>query len=200
MGNDYEARTGNEIVLDAAILRRIAEAASGIRGKDLYFIVRRSPVDPWSDFAFEIVDRNPGDVADAMVIKCRTAYTIPEKPVKKVVLTTDSDSVSENLADLADAIFWSESAVEKFAVPYYASVGGDMADWRIADLLSTFGQDKVAALVHLPKSDYASAAVNSARLRRGTLEDFFGVIPNMEGMGGTVNVVPLWEYLQGPQR
>jgi hypothetical protein len=187
----------DELTLDAAILRQLAEAASGIRDKDLYFVVRRG-ASPGSDMAFEILYADPGTVPDATVIRCRTARITPDKPVSQLALTMDSGAVSENLAKIADAVFWSESALQKFAVPYYASVGGDRALSRIADLITTFSKSDVAAMVHLPKSDYTTV---QSLTHRGALEDFFGVIEDRPPLDGSpVKVIPLRNFLEREQR
>lgn len=163
--------------LDSIQLRLIAEAASGNRGEPVYFVVL-----PDGTIA---ESKNP-DVPESekgLVIPAHTADRVPGKP-PLTVATIEAEGAPEpvNLLDLpnglgrADSVFWSESAVEKFLVPYYASVYGNQAAEAVADLLDAFIGDRrrsgsggeaeggrawgtvedveVYAMAHIPKSEY----------------------------------------------
>ncbi|HEX9937769.1 MAG TPA: hypothetical protein VGB15_11625 [Longimicrobium sp.] len=154
------------------LLREIAECASGMRSHDLYFVV-------------DAADPNRFDV------KVDPPQPVPEKPHTVVIHVSRSDDPDTrvttaiigdgadliNLLDLtvgtddphqggtfpADAVFWSVSAVEKFLVPYYASVYGDQAGTYVASLLAVLLpppdvtdalEDTAFAIAHLPSSEY----------------------------------------------
>jgi len=69
-----------------------------------------------------------------------------------------------------DSVFWTQSTVEKFLVPYYASVEGGHAAKKIEALLQLLGstvsvketselaplEGEVFALIHLPQSEYVA--------------------------------------------
>jgi|GEM_PF-2768535 len=72
----------------------------------------------------------------------------------------------------SDSVFWTQSAVEKFMVPYYASVYGGEAAEKIKAVLGLLGSTRrrrlesgkvdetdyeVFALIHLPQSEYVGA-------------------------------------------
>lgn len=73
----------------------------------------------------------------------------------------------------ADSVFWTQSAVEKFMVPYYASVYAGEAAEKIAAILGLLGSTRtirgdiegtpqeVFALIHLPQSEYVPATEDS---------------------------------------
>ncbi|HEX6748257.1 MAG TPA: hypothetical protein VF092_13255 [Longimicrobium sp.] len=74
----------------------------------------------------------------------------------------------------SDSVFWTQSAVEKFLLPYYASVAGGHAVTKIERLLGLLGstvtvrargpselapmEGEVFALIHLPQSEYVARA------------------------------------------
>jgi hypothetical protein len=167
--------------LDSIQLRLIAEAASGTRGTAVHFVtgpdgnIREVSHDRRGDGA-----RTDGGIAppplEAVVIPAYTEDKVPLKPPLNVA-TIHAEGVDEpvDLLDLpgglgaADAVFWSESAVEKFLLPYYASVYGNQAAKAVSDILLAFHGDRglggpsaragaddelTYAMAHIPKSEY----------------------------------------------
>jgi hypothetical protein len=109
--------------------------------------------------------------------------------VPKIGLTKCSD-----ISDTCDALFWSESAVEKFAVPYYASLAGSEAAGEVTDLILAYRDSDVYGLVHLPKSDYVPE-LRAGRVEKTKAEDFFGVLLAKTGpQGPELEVMSLREY------
>lgn len=122
-------------------LRFIAESASGMRDKDLYFVVSgdsagyswpTDPVEPTEDTV--VIHCAP--VADPIsTVNCAqiaaggTHVDLLNVGVKAVWPHEDPGTFS------ADAVFWSVSAVEKFLVPYYASVYGDQGLLRAGGMM-----------------------------------------------------------------
>jgi hypothetical protein len=96
--------------------------------------------------------------------------------VTEVTFAVEGETLTDNLADAYDAVFWSEAAVEKFVLPYYAS----KSLWEAAAVLDKlsmywYGQippdtdpgegessdvhflvDPPFAIAHTPDSDYTS--------------------------------------------
>jgi hypothetical protein len=156
--------------LDSIQLRLIAESASGSRGFPVTFVAL-------PDGTVEERKMRPKDVPPgSVVIPAHTKDMVPDKP-PLTVATIQAQGTTEpiDLLELpnglgrADAVFWSESAVEKFLIPYYASVYGNQATQAVGDLLEAFHGDRgdgakrgeatppevqTYAIAHIPKSEY----------------------------------------------
>jgi hypothetical protein len=170
--------------LDSLQLRLIAEAASGLRGEPVHFVAQ-------SDGTIrEMYHGEGGGEAggaqesghvppplDFVVVPAFTENVAPNMP-PLTVATLQAQGVPDpiDLLDLpgglgpADAVFWSESAVEKFVIPYYASVYGNQAARAVGDILEAFHGDRgdgggrgskltdpdvqTYAMAHIPKSEY----------------------------------------------
>jgi hypothetical protein len=173
--------------VDSIQLRLIAEAASGLRGTPVHFVAFESgeirevphPHHPQG----EPPAADGGGVAppplEAVVVPAFTTDMVPEKPpLTFAQIQAQGVEGPIDLLDLpgglgpADAVFWSESAVEKFLIPYYASVYGNQAAKVVGDILEAFHGDRgdggvhggggrltdpdalTYAMAHLPKSEY----------------------------------------------
>jgi hypothetical protein len=173
-------------ILDYRDLRRLAEYASGVRECD-------EPV--WlAAFGNGVIQRIDDPAAyprstDALVVATRVgagrgncdttrfARIGNEPGEKKSVDLLKIYYRGEPTA--ADSVFWSQSAVEKFMVPYYASVyAGEAAD-KIKAILGLLGSPQqirlpsgeiedtpyeVFALIHLPQSEYVDATTQPSEL------------------------------------
>ncbi len=158
--------------LDAATLRAIAEHASGVRDTILWFVVH-------GPRSVKVFHRDPGIVDGATVLVVHTGSTGKQPPVGHAKLGPDEVRALDLLRlkhrgkeYRADAVFWSESAVEKFVIPYYASKHGPRAGTEVQAILDVFHHGKkppkegetetdgngVFALVHVPTSEYIPAA------------------------------------------
>jgi hypothetical protein len=147
-------------------LREIAETASGLRNnEDLYFIIRGNP----ARYTWQTTPPEPSD--DTVVIHCngvddpasRVDYARigahGGEPVNLLQVTVGPVAPHPGGTYAADAVFWSVSAVEKFLVPYYASVYGDQGPWMAEQVLRVLDTSKAEggdafAVAHLPSSEY----------------------------------------------
>jgi hypothetical protein len=130
-------------------VRLAAECASGVRGIGLWFTYRDGSIEASAQ-------RPPGVVALGPVDTSPDAIrTFPLKSVSISLPDVEDPLVIPGTE--ADALYWSEAAVEKFLLPYYVSVGG----WAAGDLL----------LSQLAKAwfDYSATAVQVVAVgyRRG---------------------------------
>jgi hypothetical protein len=173
--------------LNSIQLRLIAEAASGLRGEPVHFVGMPDGTIREVRHGQPGGDAHPGEEAkgvvpppaEVVVVPAYTENMVPDKP-PLTVATIQAMGVAEpiDLLDLpgglgaADAVFWSESAVEKFLLPYYASVYGNQAARAVADILEAFHGDSgvggdprprsgrlatdelTYAMAHIPKSEY----------------------------------------------
>ncbi len=149
-------------------LRLIAESASGMRDQDLYFVIRGDRAGySWQTELVEATE-------DTVVIHCA--------PVADSASTVDyaTIGVGSDRVDLmeitvprvwphedpgtypADAVFLSISAVEKFLVPYYASVYGDQGPAYARAVMDAMLRpdadtaEQTFAIAHLPSSEYVT--------------------------------------------
>jgi len=127
---------------DANHLRKIAERADGTREKDQYLVVR--------DGELELVDDKP-DGSNEKFATVHTKYSGAGMR-KNPRLSAAGKPTPEN----ADALFASQSAVEKFLVPYYARTRTPKALQNLVDDL--FKAGKTVAF-HMPGSDVDSTLV-----------------------------------------
>jgi len=149
------------------ILRKIAETASGMRETDLWFVVKDEK------FTWQLSE--PRDAPEGAVV-IPVAKTPDPGPLVTEARISDAAGPGINLMEVkvpargpypggtypADAVFWSVSAVEKFLLPYYASVYGDQAPEAVATVLAILRppadgarlEPAPYAIAHLPSSEY----------------------------------------------
>lgn len=186
-------------VLDAHQLRLVAEFASSQRkvgGDPLYAVtVPESDVVGSSNTLIFVSSLAEGRVPWFEIDTCEVEV---RPKVTAVTLAVEGEPLMDNLADAYDAVFWSEAAVEKFVLPYYAS----KSLWEAAAVLDKlsmywYGQippdtdvgegesshvhflvDPPFAIGHTPDSDYRSLEADlhllfrdGARVRAYRLSD-----------------------------
>lgn len=163
-------------VIDFDILRRVAEAASGYRYENTWFTVRydeagnvviqphhTKPSCPEEECELYHVQKVKYGPPPAV----KTAFIASDQAeVDLLKVTVPPQQMHPGGTYAADAVFWSVSAVEKFLVPYDASVYGDDAVNVVQDLLNILrpamdgeGAENTApafAIAHLPNSEYVT--------------------------------------------
>ena len=118
------------LTLNAFQLRWLADAASGYRGADgepLYVAPASA-----GDGPFELLPADPttGLPPAGALLELDTFDINPQRPpTTQVEIWSGTDHA--DLVPTYDAVFWTESAVEKFVLPYYAS----KSLWEAADAL-----------------------------------------------------------------
>jgi hypothetical protein len=148
-------------------LREIAESASGMRNQDLWFVIRGGDHPTYTFFTTEQAETDDTVVIhSAAVPDPRPTVTFAEigtgvgKPVDLMRIEVKAIAPHPAGKFKADAVFWSVSAVEKFLVPYYASVYGDKGgEYAQAVMNAMLHPDeltgeRVFAMAHLPSSEY----------------------------------------------
>jgi hypothetical protein len=175
------------ITLNAEILRRVAETASGYRYRPTWIKLYRNP---GAQGGYRIcADENPlaaTDTADLAILVQPVDYQEPPQVDTAIIRcgTREIDLLDVNadrtlgFADdgpqRADAVFLSLSAVEKFMTPYYASTYGDDGGRMVTAIIekmksarpatddpgsaSDQDPDLAFAIVHLPSSEYVIEA------------------------------------------
>jgi hypothetical protein len=191
-----EIRAADPRLPTARQLRRMGEWASEFRTDPRYF-------------SFDVRDGRymgsltelPETREDRVVIPVLTPATRPDRPVP-AWMTLEPLAGDPLPLDRwqGDAAFWRTGAVEQLMNPYYASVWGGEALWMLHEIFAAWegsvqeGTEwgPVAALIHLPKSDWEEDFV--LPLGPGP------VVPPEEGEGeaGVAGMVGMFVPAGGP--
>ncbi len=151
--------------LEPVVIKRLGEAMHGVRGQGPRWIAVQT-VDPYGARVFRTEEEaeNAG-LNDAWVIYATedagdggNSSKPPVGVQAETIRITFEDgrrSREHPVGDFerigVDAVFLSRSAVEKFLVPYYASLYGPDAAARVVGAFITAG---FAVLAHLPQTEY----------------------------------------------
>lgn len=140
--------------ISAMLARRLAGAASGYPdGRKIWFTARYQRLDLAFNVSEPYEDRPSAPDSAFGVFG---PYQTPSQPSKRnevVRVTLELSNGETKTIDprKVDSLFWSESALEKFVIPYYGAVG----DLELAmKIRSEFTKDKVVALCHGPNTEY----------------------------------------------
>ena len=201
---------GKKPLPDFTVLRKMAEAASGARGdgsrKEVYLVY-----DPGATGKFEpyrnkvrVTEDDPtGTISPkAVVIKVASCSqnpkpTPPDRAMiarEKRVVDLLAVEVAPERTVMADSVFWTESAVEKFVVPYYASLHGPLAAKRLTEVLSVLHEPKAGAaaenfaLIHLPTSEYVEGPPSETGGKASADEFFIARVGPTEGVAELVSL------------
>lgn len=201
--------------VDFELLRQIAEAASGLRDQDLWFVISAVDTPEGVETTFTWTNTPPNLGPDDVVIYCQaTPNDAPVVTYAQVganstpidLLTLEPSGYPPNPLGgpyQADAVFWSLSAVEKFLVPYYASVyGNDAPEYvkAVLDVLYNPGEMQAYAVTHLPSSEWVTLERDGRTIGGGLqLRQSVGAgspLPYVPGVAmllrdGTVQAVPV---------
>jgi hypothetical protein len=152
-------------IIDAHVLREWADAAASYRDDGPFWLVYREGESP-------TILPGPADSPPTGAV-FGVATREVEKRLKPGAVIVDCDGSTRDLADAYDAVFWSEAAVEKFVLPYYAS----KSMWDAASELEKLSKywygtvpvedesgdllDGVPyALMHTPDSDWNGVSID----------------------------------------
>lgn len=159
--------------VSAFLLRRLAEAVDGFRGQEVFC---RSRFTPDAQFDFE-VSVEPAEPSGLTTLAAKQdpdfgvfgPFLTPEAKgpnlkdtrIKKITITLDDDRVVNVNPKKTDALFWTVSAVEKFLVPYYASVNSALAANTV---LHTFDRAGMICTEHGPETEPHVVSADEAEL------------------------------------
>lgn len=156
-------------------LRLIAESASGMRNQPTWFVIKETPEGAGYSFQHTPVKERKdtvviycAPVADRASVVDHASIGVKNKTVNLMNVSVQATFPHEEAGTFeADAVFWSVSAVEKFLVPYYASVYGDqgpemakavmdvlLLGVESADGVGRMETEAPFALAHLPSSEF----------------------------------------------
>jgi hypothetical protein len=159
----------------AALVRRLAESADGHRDGKTHWVVT-SPDDPTTEklqsFPSLAAAKTYRDQQNAAggnfdvfgpFQTPRDPAKLPrghKKSVKKVTVELEDEAGGKYTAvidgDKSDALFWSSSSIDKFAVPYYVGVADVEFGMKVRD---DFDRADVYMMVHLPDTTYTTSFI-----------------------------------------
>jgi hypothetical protein len=143
--------------ISAMLARRLAGAASGFpNGKKTWFYSRYVRKNLAFNVSDPLVQNTPPAAHPDPAFGLFGPYLTQEEPVKRtpvarVILELTNGKKITLEAINADSVFWSASAIEKFAIPYYGAVGDLELAKKIRD---TFQDPNVVAMCHGPNTEY----------------------------------------------
>jgi hypothetical protein len=156
--------------IPAPLARRIAEAADGHRGGDHWVVfstVEEAPTEKGrkkKHYVRGFTDRTAAEKAAGssghrqaigpFLTESWAKYR--DRQITKIEVTSKKRKgrpYTDNLnLQEADALFWSESVIDKVLIPYYVQIHG----WEYGqEITEAFNDPEVFALTHLPGSEYA---------------------------------------------
>lgn len=201
-GDQYLWKANREV--PASLLARLSEAADGIRnGKPIYFVAQLVP-DPESGhdvmgYFNSVKEAYEHPPAKALLKTGKYMIFGPyrtdddkgykQKDVIKVVIYRKKGKPVELDGAKFDCIFWSLSAMDKFVIPYYTSIG----DLKKAEKVrKDFIKEASIAGIHIPGSDIVNEAPaqqigagpsTTAGLRLDEIRDRVGLYQMIEEKG-----------------
>lgn len=154
---------------DYVQLRAMAEWAASLRNEHAYFVFRAG-AQGFERPTSTLPDVGPGDI---VVPTCSPSVPADRPSLKGLFFQGQGQHEPWNLAEGADAVFWSSGSIEQFLIPYYASKGGLSSLRNLADMVQVWettqpgardgdseaaevlnADDEVFGLVHLPSSEW----------------------------------------------
>jgi len=176
--------------IKASTLRRAAETADGMRNKDVCLLIGTDN--------FEVVECGTQPGAGEILVQCHTKDKVPpdtRPKIEHIKLKSKkggANSKEHVLHEDYDSVFWTESAVEKFVYPYYASAYRHQACRRLCLLQEAWESPSVVAIAHLPKSEPFDMDGRLLALGEGAvrLETEHMVLVDDEGKGEIRAYVP----------
>ncbi len=138
-------------------LRKLAEAAHGFQQSGARMIRRNSqvtielPEEASPPAASQTGAQQPDE---EIVLNVSSQPIAPKGKALQIVLNGVRMEGTEygDIAGIADAMFWSLAAVEKFLLPYY--IGFEDIDIVKEKVRDRFKNPNVLAMVHLPRSEW----------------------------------------------
>ena len=159
---DHETETHaalSDRPLTATLLRRLAEAADPVNEEAPFWIVSSfAPVAGNFQIVGTFFDKEEAD--DAVPDPAQYGVFGPfqgspgKKPTPIRKLKLEVDGINEDVHLMGhrfDALFWSESALRKFALPYYANLSGVEYAMRLRD---EFRAPDAYLMAHDPDTEY----------------------------------------------
>lgn len=133
---------------DSRQLAWLAEHAHGLGGKPLVLIKA-------ADGRVVLKERGRTDETDVVLFDVETSLVQPDRLKLEQVMVRPEGKEPFDLRGECDALFWTESSIEKFLLPYYHAQRLLTAD-GMAALMEAYRSKEVVAIAHVPPSHHLS--------------------------------------------
>ena len=151
--------------LTANDLRKLAEAVDGVRDETAYVV--------WGKEGPEVSTQQPA--SHEVIFECMTSNVEPDRrkmvaiKLERPVITAEGKPLT-HFERRFDAMFWSEAALEKFMLPYYARFSSPR---QMDRMRNASNQKRVLAVMHVPwsTSRFLTSARDGEALAALTLEE-----------------------------
>ncbi|HET6763141.1 MAG TPA: hypothetical protein VFH27_05695 [Longimicrobiaceae bacterium] len=166
--------SAQSVPLSAFLVRRLAEAADGTRGDQVFCTARLTPD---AKFDYEVkthttlieaeTEQNNAatrnvtlDIFGPFETQASKGPEIGTSAIKSIVVTLDNDHQVNVSPTTYDSLFWTVSAVDKFVIPYYAREGLG----RAGVVRSLFDKEGMVCLEHGPNTEPSVVPASDATL------------------------------------
>lgn len=162
--------------LNAAKLREYAEYADGHRDEEVVIVAYP---DGSGDLETKIetresyARRDPSDPASGTeVLVVKTGSRVQNRPKPEVVVRAGGKEFGTEILKEADALFWTESSMEKFFWPYYGAmrIYQDLVEELYSYYYDPVAGPRIIAVAHVPPSRPAKITTEQSGLYIGFLD------------------------------
>lgn len=172
-------------------LRKLAEHADGRRGVKMKIVARG---DDKLDISYDENDTSLFDVytdaTDNHPMGTPKEVTISYDERKVVFTNKDMDMASNKFLD---SMFWTQSAIEKFMVPYYARIFSPL---EMRDLRTAYTDPQVIAIGHRYPTIYEEVDAYDAILVKG-VNPAYRQIVLLKNVRTGLELITLADYIYG---
>ncbi len=152
MADETRANVPVAGAVNANQLRRMAEWADGVRGKN--FVISMNAKRPDGTFGLGLKPLADGEAPKENEIPVHTEVAVKNKLVPREIVVRHPDAnVAPILVPVGeyDALLWGEVSAEKFLVPYYVRF---FSDEQMAKLRTAISSTSVIAFLHTYPTDF----------------------------------------------
>ena len=128
--------------VDAREIAWWAETAHGFTGKDLKLVLTEDD---------KCVLKEQAGPSDQVLVEVSSSNVVPNRLTRPKIEVQPPGCPKERVEEKGDALFWTESSIEKFLFPYYYAQRL-LTDEEMADLKKSYANRKVVAFIHIPPS------------------------------------------------
>jgi hypothetical protein len=132
--------------IDAMTLRRLGETADGGREREMKLVLVK-PENTYDIISAEDADQNPDKydvIAEVSPTRTSTAQ-LPPAPFDRIAFIKNEKEIACCEAP-TDALFWTDSAMEKFVFPYYAQLR-IFPEQYLTGLMEDFRDDRIRQMI-----------------------------------------------------
>jgi hypothetical protein len=182
----YMAKTDTQPRISARDLAWLAETADGIRNEEVVLVLKKD------GSGYELKEEREAEREGQEVVLRVYTEAVRRRELQPATITVKAEGGKAFRVDqTADALFWTESSIEKFLFPYYYAQRL-LTEEEMARLRESFERANIVAFAHIPPSRATPVG------RRGleTIDVIRKSGPTKRDEGGELSPTPLGQYLK----